>query len=231
MAVLLAIDIGNTRLKWGMHDGHRWLIRTASATGQLPNPSGVDRTIFSNVVDQQLDADIVQRFPQAHKICALPQQCGVRNGYRDPATLGSDRWAALIGAQALGARTAVIASAGTALTVDALHDGQFLGGSIGPGLDALRQALAARTGLSAAESSGIADFPVDTSSAVRSGCLAALVGPVERMRERLACHSGRETEVWLCGGNATEIAGQLAGRIEEYLVLEGLARIAQEIWP
>ncbi|NDF74787.1 MAG: type III pantothenate kinase, partial [Betaproteobacteria bacterium] len=71
-------------------------------------------------------------------VVAREFECGVRNGYSDPTRLGADRWAALIGAYALGLVPGVIVSAGTALTVDMMGaDGRFAGGIIVPGFRAL----------------------------------------------------------------------------------------------
>ncbi|MFO5197633.1 type III pantothenate kinase, partial [Salmonella enterica subsp. enterica serovar Typhimurium] len=55
-------------------------------------------------------------------IASCADQCGVRSGYDDPAQLGVDRWAALIGARRLCDGACLVVNAGTALTVDALSD-------------------------------------------------------------------------------------------------------------
>ena len=71
----------------------------------------------------------------------------LRNGYRNPEQLGSDRWHAMIGARARYADIALLViNAGTATTVDAIDaDGRFLGGVIAPGLQMMRAALAQGT--------------------------------------------------------------------------------------
>jgi hypothetical protein len=137
---LLAIDAGNTRIKWGMHDGARWLkqgwVDTAraaelkAALRELPQPQ---TTLVSNVAGERLNqqlASFLPPTPAARWIKSERAQCGVRNSYDDPAQLGCDRWAALIGARRLYDGPAVVVNAGTALTVDALAgDGGLWGGS------------------------------------------------------------------------------------------------------
>ncbi|WP_255377116.1 type III pantothenate kinase [Sulfuriferula sp. AH1] len=136
---LLAIDAGNTRIKWGLHDGRQWLQRGHLAHNEIARLSTLavpDRIIVSNVAGAAVAAAIAQAFPAGlmHTIRSTTRQCGVSNHYKHPAQLGSDRWAALIGAHQLGARTALVVTAGTALTVDALHAGEFLGGLIAPAI-------------------------------------------------------------------------------------------------
>jgi type III pantothenate kinase len=127
---ILAIDAGNTRIKWGVHDGERWLQRStletaralelAAAFAGLPPLASV---IASNVAGAALQGQLASTLPPAMQprwIRSERAQCGVRNSYDDPLQLGCDRWAALIGAWRLHGGPAVVVNAGTALTVDAL---------------------------------------------------------------------------------------------------------------
>src|SRR5438552_2277587 len=65
----------------------------------------------------------------------------------NPAQLGCDRFASLIGAHALfPGQPLIVATCGTATTVDALSaDGLFLGGMILPGLGLMASSLARNT--------------------------------------------------------------------------------------
>ena len=140
---MLAIDVGNTRVKWGLYDGTRWLksghIETAKAAqlkmvfSRLPVLSAV---MVSNVAGVAARAALERALPQtpaARWLRSAAAQCGVRNSYAKPAQLGCDRWAALIGARHLQRGAAVVVNAGIALTVDALSaDGVFVGGMTPP---------------------------------------------------------------------------------------------------
>ena len=84
---------------------------------------------------------------QPYWVIPKEAQCGVKNGYRNPAQLGSDRWAALIGARALhGARPVLVVCCGTATTIDLLTaQGQFAGGCILPGVGTMLRSLHEKT--------------------------------------------------------------------------------------
>lgn len=149
---------------------------------------------------------------------------GVRNGYNDPAALGADRWANLLGARALlGARDAVIVDAGTAVTVDGLRaDGGHIGGAIFAGL------AASRTGLTTAaprlpEADAGADVPAfETMSAVTAGTRLALVGAINRVTKAVAADLDRP--VWLLtGGDGEWLSSAEPGwRYAPLLTMRGL---------
>ncbi|MDD5330979.1 MAG: type III pantothenate kinase [Sulfuricella sp.] len=238
--MILAVDAGNTRLKWGLHDGSRWLekgwvatadaARLADAWRELAPP---DRIVASNVAGPGVRAlleEVCRRWPaEIHWVVASEIQCGVRNGYDNPAQFGSDRWAALVAARAVAPGGCVVVNAGTALTVDALSaDGRFLGGLIVPGLAAMRRALAESTAAVSTDGGRFEIFPGNTADAVYSGALAAMAGAVERMAAALLEAQGDDPLRLLSGGDARLILPLLSGKtmMMDNLVLEGLIRIA-----
>ena len=236
---VLAVDAGNTRIKWGWHDGAAWRQRSAVATARARDLKAVfarlprcDVIIVSNVAGtvarRQLRAAL-PRVPRAHWIVAERAQCGVRNGYARPRQLGSDRWAALIGARQRFRGPLIVVNAGTALTADALTaDGRFLGGIIVPGAALMRAALAGNTALKHG-TGRVARFPRRTGDAVASGAAQALVGAVERLARILERRVGRKPLCVLSGGDAAVLAPQLNRkvRVVDNLVLEGLLVIAR----
>jgi type III pantothenate kinase len=155
----------------------------------------------------------------------------VRSSYAHPAQLGSDRWAAVIGAWYLFHRSCAVVNLGTTLTVDALsEEGVFLGGIIVPGPDLMRAALAQHTAQLRIEEGAFRYFPDTTADAIMSGATNALAGSVERM-VRYMEETGQGTPlIVLSGGGAARIAAQLNAALEvvDNLVLEGLRRIALE---
>lgn len=242
MAYLLAIDSGNTRIKWGLHDGRIWLKQGAVAQGgsallqrewqNLPEPVCI---MVSNVASVQTQADLSGLFSrwaaEPQWVAASAYQCGVRNYYADPAQLGSDRWAALITAWGLQRQGCLVVNAGTAMTVDTLSDtGEFLGGIIVPGLDLMQKALAANTVLPEFEKGEFRDYPDSTADAISSGALQALAGAVERMHTLLAVTLGHAPDCIISGGAAALLLARLniPARIVDNLVLEGLVKIAEE---
>jgi type III pantothenate kinase len=238
--MILAIDAGNSRVKWGLHGGGQWL-----KTGMVPNSEAVDlrrvwqaldppaEIVISNVAGSgmaRVIADALRCWPVAPRwVVATAEQCGVRNGYDDPACLGSDRWAALIAARHLCPEGCLVVNAGTALTVDALSGaGVFLGGIIVPGLACMKSALAASTASVRVEHGRFRDFPACTADAVHSGALMAAVGAVDQMAARLERAEGRTASCVLSGGDGERLRPLLRRetKLVENLVLEGLIRIA-----
>ena len=185
---VLVIDAGNTRIKWGTHDGAHWLMqswvdtaRAAQLKRALAGAPPLRAVVVSNVAGAAVREKILQILPPT------PAQCGVRNGYDHPAQLGCDRWAALIGARRLYGGPAVIVNAGTALTVDALAgDGVFVGGMIVPGAELMRKALAGHTAALKLQPGKFSFFPNTTGDAIMSGAINALAGAIERMARFLA---------------------------------------------
>ena len=237
---ILAIDAGNTRVKWGVHDGARWREQSwietarahelASAFAALPP---LEAVVASNVAGAALQAQLASVLPprpQPRWIRSERMQCGVRNSYDDPLQLGCDRWAALIGAWRLHGGPAVVVNAGTALTVDALcADGVFAGGIIAPGAELMRRALAANTDALKLQPGKFSFFPDSTGDAIMSGVIDALTGAIERMARFLEETGQAAPLCVLSGGGASLIEPHLnlELKVVDNLVLEGLLTIAR----
>ena len=244
----LLIDVGNSRLKWGVLDDDA-IRRTghiaqeaindkglAALTSRLPRD--VDTVIASNVagssfatrlsgvVGMHCDCDI-------HFVRTEKQACGVTNSYRQPRHMGVDRWMAMIGAWNELESACLIVDAGTAVTIDAIDaTGKHLGGQILPGVTLMAGALASRTSdippvqpRSGATASGMSMFASSTSRAVEQGAINAVVGAIERANWTLD-ENGIEADVVLTGGDASRILKSLDEDAlhRPHLVLSGLAR-------
>jgi type III pantothenate kinase len=232
---LLCIDAGNTRVKWGLRANGRWAAQGACAHDALPAlidalPARPEHIVACNVAGMKV-ATVIETLGHA---CAVPLHwfrsstaaCGVVNGYENPAQLGADRWAALLGARALHAGAALVVMAGTATTIDILAaTGEFRGGLILPGLDLMRSSLARNTAGLPEARGGYRDAPTNTDDAIASGILYATLGAIERMARRAA---GPDFSVILSGGGGDTLAPhlELPHRRVDNLVLEGLARAA-----
>jgi type III pantothenate kinase len=238
--VLLALDIGNSRVKWGHWQGGAWVASGAFATAHLRSDAQllplarVTRAVACNVAGAAALAQVEALLRRVGAPLTLVQSsasgAGVRNGYAVPASLGVDRWAGLIAAHNDMACHQLVVMAGTALTVDALtREGEFLGGVIAPGLGLMRESLAAGTAqlpLADAVSPG---FPDNTNAAIGTGTLLAAIGVIEGMRARL-CSAGRAAErVVLAGGAAQALQVHLSTTVHRpFLVLDGLRRLVEE---
>jgi type III pantothenate kinase len=238
--MILAADAGNTRIKWGLHDGNSWhakgWVATANGAGLGDAWKGLgepDHIVVSNVAGPQvamLIEEACQGWPaRIHWVVAVESQCGVRNRYEISSQLGSDRWAALIAARAIAPEGCVVVNAGTAMTVDALTaDGVFLGGLIVPGLATMLRALTESTAAIKAGNGHYRDIPQNTPDAVYSGALSAMAGAVRHMNALLSGEIGRAPTCLLSGGDARLLLPLLSGRTRmvDNLVLDGLIRIA-----
>jgi type III pantothenate kinase len=106
---ILAVDAGNTRIKWGLWEG-QWLRQEsvptlevpllAAAWQELPAPRQlVACSVAGKRVGDWLDGWARAQGLAVRWVTSQREQCGVRNGYRSPAQLGADRWAGLIAAR------------------------------------------------------------------------------------------------------------------------------------
>ena len=247
----LLLDIGNSRLKWGVLDsgairrtGHilQEAIRkqgVSALTSRLPR--NVDTVLASNVagpsVATRLSGVIGMHCGcDVHFARAESQACGITNSYRQPRRMGVDRWVAMIGAWAELEAACVVVDAGTAVTIDALDDdGQHLGGQILPGIALMAAALTSQTSdipevrpRPAAQSQGIRMFASSTSRAVEQGTINAVVGAIERAAWALY-DNNIDATVILTGGDASRILKSLDEEPlhRPHLVLSGLARILE----
>jgi type III pantothenate kinase len=239
--MILAIDSGNSRVKWGLNDGTKWLraeeverhdIESLEREWQsLQTPSHIAVCNVAGDIAQARLARMLSHWPAPVLWCAPREfQCGVANEY-DLSQLGADRWAALIGAWHLVKRACVVVNCGTALTADALSgDGRFLGGLIAPGFNLMLQSLTQNAaGLKPAPGI-LQEFPRNTADAIHTGVTAASLGAVERIAAAMQ-RAGHPAKVCvLSGGNAQLIRPHLRLAVKEvrHLVLEGLVRIALE---
>lgn len=240
--MILALDAGNSRIKWGIWRDRGFIAQGAIATRDAAGLFDVLHVhaqpqvlIGSNVAGPSVAADIERALQPWHQrvrwIESRAAQCGVTSHYAAPDKLGSDRWAALIGAHRRGGGASVVVDAGTAVTVDALTaQGDFLGGLIVPGIALMAQALARGTAGLPLESGAYEDFPSNTANAIHSGAVQAIAGAIERVAHALQGRAQSPVQVLLCGGAAPALAPRLSLPTVHApaLVLEGLVEIARE---
>lgn len=252
--MLLLIDAGNTRVKWAMVPNvaqedaalGKWVASGQADHGQLAELAqewrarAIGRVLASNVAGGAMRDALEQTLFRAVGMqpvplvwfASVPELAGVRNGYRNPAQLGCDRFASAIGAHALyPGRTLIVATCGTATTIDAIdEDGLFMGGMILPGLGLMAKSLARNTAQlpRVAECFDIAaPFADNTDAAIVSGCVMAQAGAIGHAVGALAQSHGAVTCL-LSGGAAPLIAPHLdvAHETVENLVLIGLHQVA-----
>ena len=247
--VTFALDLGNTRVKFGrLEDGTLAEVRAwprveedAALAWLLRQPSG-GYALLSGRPDEA-------RWRRALSVVApvwtyTPgDRLPVRLYYDTPTTLGTDRLAAVAGARALYPRTDVtVVSAGTCMTVEYLTaGGEYLGGSISPGLSMRLRAMHEFTGklprVPLVLPQG-APIGVSTATALQQGAIrgaaheiAGWFGAFTRHRAGAAASldRGDGPRLVLCGGDAALLHPLCppGAILREHLVLEGLAQLRQ----
>lgn len=235
--MIVCLDSGNSRIKWGVHDGERWLAQGAVAHVEVGQLAGLvaawpapERVLLANVAGagagERIREQLAAWRTPIHEVASSPRAAGVTNLYETPQRLGVDRWCALIGARSLVGTAAIVVMAGTATTIDSLDaDGQFLGGLILPGVDLMLGALARETAGLPFAAGQHRPWPRCTDDAIVSGAIEAQAGAIERAWQRLPAAN---KTCLLSGGNAGQLAKALVipHVLVENLPLEGLRVMA-----
>ena len=248
----LAIDVGNTRLKWALYEAPApgatvlsqgvEFLENIEKLGEgdwagLPVP---DRMLGCIVAGEAVKRRVQEQMElwdvAANWVVSSAAEAGVVNGYDYPTRLGPDRWVAMIGARhrmlSMGpARPMVVVMVGTAVTVEAMDaDGRFLGGLILPGHGIMLRALESGTAGLHVPTGEVREFPTNTSDALTSGGTYAIAGAVECMVRNVRQHCGAEPMCIMTGGAGWKMAPSLSVHFElvESLIFDGLLVIAQQ---
>jgi type III pantothenate kinase len=253
--MLLAVDISNTGIKFGLYQGKelgaRWRIATVREKtadeygmllGELLRYAGytyaeIKVVIISCVVPPLTPVfqELVQQYCQCEAIVIdHTMDVGVRLLIDNPWETGTDRIMSTLAAHRLYGGPAIVIQCGTATSFDVVSaEGDFLGGAIAPGLGISAEALArAASRLYQVE---LRPPPHaighNTIHSMQSGIVFGHVGLVEGMVTRLRGElPGGEHARVIAHGGLAEIIAQATPVIEvvnQYLILEGL-RLAYE---
>ena len=243
---LLALDVGNTRLKWALYDTPRVGAKLLGHGAQflenieklaegdwsrLAQPKWVlGCVVAGDAVRRRVEQQLEMWDVHPQWVVSSTAEAGLTNGYDHPGRLGADRWVAMIGARqhvlATGApRPCVVVMVGTAVTVDALDtEGRFLGGLILPGHGIMLRALEGGTAGLRVPTGEVVDFPTNTSDGLTSGGTYAITGAMERMHRHLAARCGETPVTLMTGGAAWKVAPWLPIEHElvDSLIFDGL---------
>lgn len=239
----ILVDIGNSRLKWGVEEFNEvnfcgavdyrqddFIEPLVQSWKNLSRPKVL---AISSVVEHHRAEQLIQiaqlLWPDVDIVLPVASAfaCNVTNAYAQPEQLGIDRWLNLLALRHLYPGQACVVDCGTAITVDFLDDlGQHLGGLISPGLTLMKKSLLHGTAdlpfSEVVQCPGLADH---TDAAIYCGTLYAAVGLIELVLSR----QPDQQNIILTGGDASIIARNLAVRtvVEPDFVLKGLALYCQ----
>ena len=248
----LALDVGNTRLKWALYTAPQAGARPLAHGAQflenieklsdgdwqgLPAPRWVVGCIVAgNAVKRRVEEQLENWDVVPQWVVSSSAEAGLTNGYDHPSRLGSDRWVAMIGARQRlleqgDARPCVVVMVGTAVTVEAIDtEGRFLGGIILPGHGIMLRALESGTAGLHVPTGEVRDFPTNTSDALTSGGTFAIAGAVQRMVDNLQRQCGQTPVVYMTGGAGWKMAPSMSVPCElvDSLIFDGLLEIARK---
>lgn len=238
--MILAIDIGNTSIHWGIFQN-----KILKKTGKiLINSQDLDQLSAENYSHGQfeqvivscvvpaLERSVLQLFPEALFVTSanIP---AISISLESPEQVGADRLVDAMAVWKLFGGPAVIVDFGTATTFDLLSiSGEYLGGAIAPGIDLSRQSLNERT----------AKLPLieffkpkqvigkNTVEAMQSGLYFGYQGLVKELIHKYKEVLGHEAKVIATGGYAKLVCQEIVEVeiIDEYLALKGLMLIAED---
>jgi type III pantothenate kinase len=245
--MLLAIDVGNTQVVFGLWDGdswtHVWRRATHADTTEdefagwlsgLFTQRGlkwqVDAIVYASVVpalDAALHALGARHFgvPVTQISASIP--LGITVDYDPPTAVGADRLANAIGALARYNPPIIVVDFGTATTFDAIDvQGHYAGGAILPGPVIAAQALNERTAKLPQVELAIPPSALgrNTRHALQSGLVLGYAAAIESLATQIAAELGSGTTIVATGGLGEIYAG-LCPSIVAYLptlTLDGL---------
>lgn len=253
--MLLAINVGNTNIKFAVFDGEvikaDWVIGTvARRTGdeyaglmlslfaeRELSFADIDGVVISSVVPTTVDALV--RLSKYHLAVDKPlvlspeMDLGIKINYRPITDVGADRVANAIAAHAKYGGRIIVVDLGTGTTLDAVsEDGEYLGGAIAPGIQVALDALVSRAALLRSVQLVAPDKAIGdtTATSLQSGMIFGYAGLVDGLVERFRNEMGADVRVIATGGLASIIAehSRTIELCDELLTLEGLRLIYEQ---
>lgn len=237
--MLLAIDIGNTKISFGFFENekltHKEIILTKSLA-KTPKLTEIFSNNFpigvSSVVPKAtsfLVEFLAKNFKKMPFIVTSKSKLPIELDYKTPQTLGVDRICSAVAAfNKFGQdKNIVVADIGTALTLDVVtKEGKFIGGLISPGPKTLLWALAQK-GAQLTEVSF--EFPIspvgrNTVECIQSGILWSTVFQIDSFAKFIEDDLGEKPFVIATGGFGEFISQKSSSinKIEPELVLVGV---------
>ncbi|HVO70976.1 MAG TPA: type III pantothenate kinase [Aggregatilineaceae bacterium] len=253
---LLALDIGNTNLHFGLWSGGSWRYnwRARTVADKMPDEYAV--LLHSFLHDHNLDLDAIHSVAIASVVPPLTTtfielshrylevdplvinarvNTGIRVDVDQPDQVGADRIVNAAAVHKLYGGPAIVIDLGTATTFDVIsREGNYVGGSIAPGIGIALDALVTHTAQLYKVTLEPPPSPIgrNTAHAIQSGVFWGYVGLIELLVERLrtAMNTTEHVKIIATGGLAS-LFRQHTTVIEEmapFLTLDGI-RIVHEL--
>ena len=236
----LCIDQGNSRTKLAIFNEDGTMVNNfiykrfdASEIEKICSLYPITNSIISSVIN--IDPAVVNTLVRLSKRFILFDHntpVPLENKYATPQTLGQDRLAAAVGANALSPnKNLLIIDAGSAITYDFVNaDNQYIGGNIAPGIKMRFTALKNQTKklplVEIGEKQIIPLFGTNTNDAILSGVVRGIRYEIEGYIRTLQKRVG-QFETYMTGGGSAYLHTTIRQSVilEKHLVLIGLNRI------
>ncbi len=249
--MLLAVDIGNTNITFGIFEGERlrttWRMATdvnqmadeyAALLLNLLHHQGLDVSDIEEVALCCVVPPLLTTFEELCQryfhISPLVIGAGVKTGVRirmdNPREVGADRIVNAAAAHHLYSGPIIIVDLGTATTFDTVSkEGDYLGGAIATGIGTAAEALFAKTTALPRVELVHPQHAIGTNTiaAMQSGIVFGYVGLVEGIVARIQQELGEKARVVATGGYAELIAKEttVIDEVNPDLTLVGLRLI------
>lgn len=254
--MLLALDIGNSNVVLGIHNGKEWLHIWRFPTLVSENPilfyqdkignQFIENGLLLTDIDQVVISSVVPELKEPFRVLAKeylglePLLLGsdlydhLKLKTERPDELGTDLYANATAAHHLFQQDCIIVDFGTALTFTIIDkNGKLLGVNIAPGLKTAIHALFMKT-------AQLPEVPLiypksvvgkNTTHAIQSGILVGYVGLVQHMVKAIQAELGASFQPIATGGllSVLKPLHSLFYAIEPNLTLDGLRIIAAQI--
>ncbi|MCU0441080.1 MAG: type III pantothenate kinase [Bacteroidia bacterium] len=232
----IAVDGGNTRLKWGIFGGTQLLHAGACQPDDLVL---LQNDLKQHKPSHAIIANVGKPLPEVNALLAQNASLHVfghgsplpfYNSYATPHTLGADRAAAVAGAVTIYKQQAcLVIDIGSCITFDFVDAvGTYMGGAISPGISMRLNAMHAFTqALPQLTSEPIEEFVGNTTAAcMHSGAVFGAANEIDATIQRYQQRFGAVTPI-ICGGDAVLLEKHIKSSIfaQPHLVLCGLNQI------
>lgn len=252
--MLLAIDVGNTNMVFGLYEGDtlRGSFRISTNAERTSDELGmqiVQYYQFLSIETERTSAAIIASVvPQVmytlvnavrKYLCVQPLmagrdvEIGIKNCYSNPREVGIDRLVNSVSAIRKYGSPLVIVDIGTATTFDAIDEsGAYQGGAIFPGIKVAMEALFLKASKLPRVDIERPDQAIgkNTVQSMQSGAVRGYVGALTGIITDIQKELGGQARVVATGGMGRMMASycDLIDEVDPNLTLEGLRLIYQE---
>ncbi len=248
--MLLAIDIGNSNITFGLFKRKKLLKKLNLSTSDVGETKRLTRKLkktFSHYsiekilicsvvpgVERQLAGMLRRLFKRKPLVLGKDIKVPIKNLYKKPRQVGQDRLVNAYAGCRLYKAPLIIIDFGTAVTFDVVSKrGAYLGGIIVPGIELALGALAEKAALLPKIKLKKAPYIIGRSTAesMRSGIFNGYGAMCDGLVTRLRKKFGLKFNVVATGGNARLISKYSSSmkKLDDNLILKGLNLISRDL--